>query len=145
MPILRILCYNDSLVAWTVASSSRPTPRTRPLLRSCTLLLVARTTLLYNRIHTKGWKPCASRGPVLTPENFQRRGETWPAGAAIQRVGRPPPTHHWSDQSHSHATDWRPTANQLVPEPNPPETHDRRPFPAAIVPMQHLWTANTRS
>jgi hypothetical protein len=30
------------------------------------LLLVACTILLYNRIHTEGWKPCVNRGPVCT-------------------------------------------------------------------------------
>jgi hypothetical protein len=49
------------------------------------LLLVARTILLYNRIHTECWKTCANRGPVSTLENFQWCGESCFVGAAILR------------------------------------------------------------
>jgi hypothetical protein len=84
MPILRILCYNGSLVTWTVVSMT--TAKFKPLIYSvwfrlivyretCSfscffiwLLLVACTILLYNRIHTEGWKLCVNRGPVCTLE-----------------------------------------------------------------------------
>jgi hypothetical protein len=49
------------------------------------LLLVASTILLYNRIHTEGWKPCANRGPVYTLENSQWCREPCFVGAAILR------------------------------------------------------------
>jgi hypothetical protein len=49
------------------------------------LLFVACTILLYNRIHTEGWKLCANRGPVCTLENFQCCGEPCFGGAAILR------------------------------------------------------------
>jgi hypothetical protein len=74
MPILLILCYNGSLVTWTVISLT--TAKFRPLIFSVShdfvwLLLVACTILLHIRIHTESWKPCANRGPVCTLENFQ--------------------------------------------------------------------------
>jgi hypothetical protein len=47
------------------------------------LLLLACTTLLYNRIHMEGWKPCANRGPMCTLENFQWCAEPCFAYAAI--------------------------------------------------------------
>jgi hypothetical protein len=75
MSILRILCYNGSLVTWTVVSltiakfrplmyflclaSSCPTPRTCFCHDSVWLLLGACTSLFYNRLHTEGWKPYA--------------------------------------------------------------------------------------
>jgi hypothetical protein len=40
-------------------------------------LLVARTILLYNRIYTEGWKPCANLGQVCTLKDFQWCGETF--------------------------------------------------------------------
>jgi hypothetical protein len=49
------------------------------------LLLVACTLLLYSRMHTGGWKPCANRGPVCTLENFQWCGEFCFVGAAVLR------------------------------------------------------------
>jgi hypothetical protein len=74
MPILRILHYNGSLVTWTVVNLTT-TKFKRPIfsmshfaftytanmyiLMILWLLLVACTILLYNRIHTEGWKPRA--------------------------------------------------------------------------------------
>jgi hypothetical protein len=78
------LCYNSSLVTWTVVSLT--TAKSKPLiffyawLRLLVryehvhshdfvwLLLVACILLLYNRIrvYKNGWKPCANRGPVCT-------------------------------------------------------------------------------
>jgi hypothetical protein len=69
------------------------------------LLLVSFTALLYNRIHTGGWKPRENRGPVCTLENFQWCGEPCFAGAAIVRnrclrifPGGANISHYWSDQ-----------------------------------------------
>jgi hypothetical protein len=98
MSSLLILCYNGSLVTWTVVSLT--TAKFKPLIFSvwfrlvlyCEyvhsqdfiwLLLVAYTILLHDRTHMEGWKPCANRGPVCTLENFQWCGEPCFAGAAI--------------------------------------------------------------
>jgi hypothetical protein len=82
MPTLLILCYNGSLVTWTVVSLT--IAKFKPLIFSLSgfalyvyshdfvwLLLVAWTVLLHNRIHMDGWKLCANRGPICTLENFQ--------------------------------------------------------------------------
>jgi hypothetical protein len=78
MPVLRILCYNCSVVNWTVVSLTAA--KFKPLIfyvwlrlvLCCEhvhshdfvwLLLVACTILLntYNRTYTEGWKPCSSQ------------------------------------------------------------------------------------
>jgi hypothetical protein len=51
------------------------------------LLLVGCTVLLFNHLHTEGWKPCANRGPAYELENFQRYGEPCFAVAAISKGG----------------------------------------------------------
>jgi hypothetical protein len=87
MPILFSLWYNGSLVTWTVVSLTAT--KCKPPIFSVSVfalsyvanivihyfiwpLLIACTILLYNRIHTEGWTPCANLGPVCTLENFQR-------------------------------------------------------------------------
>jgi hypothetical protein len=49
------------------------------------LLLASCIILLYNRIHMKGSKLCANRGPVWTFENFKWCAEPYFAGAVILR------------------------------------------------------------
>jgi hypothetical protein len=104
MPILRILCYNGSLITWTVGSLT--TTKFKPLIFSVWfrlvvyrehvysydfvwLLLHACLILLcryvYNRTHKEGWKRCANRGPMCTLDNFQLCGEPCFSGAAILR------------------------------------------------------------
>jgi hypothetical protein len=100
MPILRILCYNGSLVTGTVVSLTAA--KFKPLIFFFWLrrdlycehvhshefiwfLLVAYKILLYNRIHTEVWKPCANRGPVCSLENFQWWEDPCFVGAAIIR------------------------------------------------------------
>jgi hypothetical protein len=98
MPILRILCYNGSVVIWTVVSLTAA--KFKPLMFSVWLrlvlyyehvhshgfvwlLLAACTILLYNRAHTEGWKLCTNRGPVCTLGNFHWCGEPCFIGTAI--------------------------------------------------------------
>jgi hypothetical protein len=88
MLILRILCYNGSLVAWTVVSFT--IAKFKPLILympGFTMfytanmfifmilydfsLLPACPILLYNHILTEGLNLCANRWPVCTLENFQ--------------------------------------------------------------------------
>jgi hypothetical protein len=101
MPMLRILCYNGSLVTWTVASMTAA--KFKPLTFSVSgfglsyaanvfifmiflwPLFVACTMLLHNRVHIQGGKPCANRGTVCTLENIQWCREPCPTGAAILR------------------------------------------------------------
>jgi hypothetical protein len=121
MPILRILCYNGSLVAWTVIrlTTAKFKPRIfyvcRRLVLCCKyfhsqdsvwLLLVACIILFYNCLHRGVWKPCANCGPVCTFKNLQWCGEPWFLGAAILR-GRSLPLiprrgkhtrHYWPNQ-----------------------------------------------
>jgi hypothetical protein len=105
MPILRILCYNGSLVTWTVVSLT--TAKLKPLIRVFSMFgfnlsytgehihfhdfvwlqLVVCTILLYVRLHTEGLKLCANRGPLSTLENFQWCAEPCFACAAIL-IGR---------------------------------------------------------
>jgi hypothetical protein len=102
MLILFSLCYNDSLVTWTVVSLTAP--KFKPYILCVRLrlvlwsehvrshdfvwpLLVACTILLYNRIHTEGWKPYANREPVCTLDHFQWCGEPCFADTAILREG----------------------------------------------------------
>jgi hypothetical protein len=101
MPILRIVCYNGSLVNWPIVSLT--TAKFKPLIFSVWLrfvlccehvhshdfvwlLFVACTILLHNCIHTEGWKPCANRGPLSTLDDFQWRGEPCFVVAAILRA-----------------------------------------------------------
>jgi hypothetical protein len=103
MSILRILCYNGSLVTWTAVSLT--TAKFKPLILSFSgspcptrehvhshdfiwLLLVACTILLHNRIHRENWKPCATRGPVYTLENFKYCGETCPVYSSAARTAQ---------------------------------------------------------
>jgi hypothetical protein len=101
MPILLILCYNGTLVTWTVVSLV--TAMFKPLIFSMAvlalsyaanmfiyhvfvwLLIVAVTILFYNRIQREGWKPCANRGPVRILERFQWCREPGSVGSAILR------------------------------------------------------------
>jgi hypothetical protein len=102
MPILFSLCYNGSLVTWTVISLTAA--KFKPLIFSVWIrlvhfyehvrshdfvwpLLVTCTILLRNRIHTEGWKLCANRGTVCTLKNFQWCGEPCFAGVVISRGG----------------------------------------------------------
>jgi hypothetical protein len=105
MPILRILCYNGSLVTYTVVRFT--TAKFKPLIfsmsgfaLSCTtkvfILMISYDLCLssaqfcytYNRIYTEGWKLCENRWPVCTLENFQWCGEPcFFIGAAILRGG----------------------------------------------------------
>jgi hypothetical protein len=99
--ILLIICYNGSLVTWTVVSFTAA--KFKPLLFSMSgfaffyaanmfilmflydFCLLPAQFFLYNRIHMEGWKSCANRGPVCTLENFQCCGEPCFLGAAILR------------------------------------------------------------
>jgi hypothetical protein len=102
MSILQVLCYNGSLVTWTVVSlttakfkplyflrlvSPFPMQRTYWFSWFVWILFVAWTILLYNHIHKEGWKLCANRGAVCTLENFQWCVEPYFVGAAILRLG----------------------------------------------------------
>jgi hypothetical protein len=82
MPVLCNLCYNGSLVTWSIVSltTSYIVYVWLRLVLCCEyvhphgfvwLLLVACTIFLYNHMHTESWKLCANRGPVCTFENFQ--------------------------------------------------------------------------
>jgi hypothetical protein len=98
MPILFILCYKGSLVAWMYVcltslsyflclAAPRPVYCERVHSHDFVcLLLVACTILLYNRIHKEDWKPCENREFVCTLENFQCCGQPCFIGAAILRV-----------------------------------------------------------
>jgi hypothetical protein len=99
MSILLILCYNGSLVTWTVISFTAAKFKlliffvpgfavsyaANMFILMILFLLVACTILLYNHIHMEGWKPCRNCGPVCTLENFQWHGEPCFAGAANLR------------------------------------------------------------
>jgi hypothetical protein len=112
IPVLRILCYNGSLVTWFVVSLT--TAKFKPLILSvygfalsytanmCILKILYDFCLLptqffFNSIHTEGWKPCANRGSVCTLKNFQWCGETCFVGPAILR-GRCLPLLHRRDK-----------------------------------------------
>jgi hypothetical protein len=85
MPILRILCYNGSLVTWMDIRLT--TTKFKPLIFPMSgfalsyehvqshdfvwLLPVACTILLYNNTHMESWKPCANRRAACTLQNFQ--------------------------------------------------------------------------
>jgi hypothetical protein len=92
MPILRILCYNSSLVTWTVVSLT--TAKLKPPIFSMSsfafsynvnmfifmilcdfCLLPAQFCYIIVRTHTEGWKMSANRGPVSALENLQWWGE----------------------------------------------------------------------
>jgi hypothetical protein len=93
------LCYNGSLVTWTVVDLA--TAKFKPLIFSMSGFTLPYTAnmfilmilydfcvlsahfFLYNRIHAEGWKLCANRGPVCTVENFQWWAEPCFACAAI--------------------------------------------------------------
>jgi hypothetical protein len=100
MPVLHILCYNDSLVIWIVINMTTAKFKTHIfyvwpcLVLYCKpvhshdfvwLLLVTCKILLYNHIHTDGWKLCANCGTVCTLENFQWCEEPCFVGTAILR------------------------------------------------------------
>jgi hypothetical protein len=85
------LCYNGSLVTWTVVSLT--TAKFKPLIFCMTGFTLSYTANMFilttlhdfylsppqfcynNRIQREGWKPCANRGPACTLENFQWYGE----------------------------------------------------------------------
>jgi hypothetical protein len=78
MLLLPILCYNGSLVTWTVVSltNAKFKPLHLVLYRKYVhshdfvwLLLAVCTILLHNRVHTEGWKLCANRRLMCTLEN----------------------------------------------------------------------------
>jgi hypothetical protein len=88
-PMLRILCYNGSLVTWTVVRLTT----TKSLISSMFVFVLCYTAniacclhnLLFNYIHVEAWKLSAYHGPVCTLENFQYYGEPCFARAAILR------------------------------------------------------------
>jgi hypothetical protein len=103
MPILFTLCYYDSLVTWTVVSLTAA--KFKPLIFSVSGFALPYATkivilmilydlclfpvqLLYNRIHTEGWKPCANRWLVCTLDNFQWCGEPVSNSQAGQKANR---------------------------------------------------------
>jgi hypothetical protein len=95
IPILCILCYNSTLVTWTIISLTTASyifyVWLHPVLYSkhvhshdfVWLLLVACTILIYNRVHMEGWKLCANCGLMCTLENFQWCAEPCFACGAI--------------------------------------------------------------
>jgi hypothetical protein len=89
MLILRVLCYNGRLVTWTILSLI--TAKFKPLMFSLSGFALSYTTnmfilmimydfcllsaqfcyiIIYIYIYVEGWKPCVTRGPVFTLENF---------------------------------------------------------------------------
>jgi hypothetical protein len=101
MPILRILCYNVSLVTWIVLSLT--ITKFKPFIFSITGFALSYTTnifilmILYDfsvlptwfyyiiLYIWKVWKPFANRGPVYTLKNFKWCGKPCFVGAAILR------------------------------------------------------------
>jgi hypothetical protein len=99
MPILRILCYNGSLVTWMVVSLT--TDKFKPLIFSMSGFTLSYTAnvfvlmILYDFsllpaqfcyiivIYMEDWNLCANRGPVCTLENFEWCAEPCFASAAI--------------------------------------------------------------
>jgi hypothetical protein len=100
--ILLILCYRGSVVTLTVLSLT--VAKFKPFIITMSgfawsytycehvhshdfvwLMLVVCTIMLYNRIHTESWKPCANCEPLCPLENFQWCGEPCFVGAAILR------------------------------------------------------------